>query len=156
MKVTLYESGTTRSARCRWTLLEAGIPFESVLRKGLIGSVEVKSLHPLGKLPMTLIDGKALFESSAVCTYIADHAPEADLIAKPGSWARGEHDQWVSYALTEMEAWLWNTAVNSYVLPEAQRIDSGFEQNAKMFRRSAIALNEYLSGKTYLVENRFT
>ena len=41
------------------------------------------------------------------------------------------------YALTEMEAWLWNTAVNSYVLPEAQRIDSGFEQNAKMFRRSA-------------------
>ena len=156
MKVTLYESGTTRSARCRWTLLEAGIPFESVSRKGLIGSDEVQSLHPLGKLPVTLIDGKALFESSAVCTYIADHAPEANLIAKPGSWARGEHDQWVSYALTEMEAWLWNTAVNSYVLPEAQRIDSGFEQNAKMFRRSAITLNEYLSGKTYLVEDRFT
>ena len=156
MKVTLYESGTTRSARCRWTLLEAGIPFESVSRKGLIGSDEVKSLHPLGKLPVTLIDGKALFESSAVCTYIADHVPEANLIAKPGSWARGEHDQWVSYALTEMEAWLWNTAVNSYVLPEAQRIDSGFEQNAKMFRRSAIALNEYLSGKAYLVEDRFT
>ena len=62
----------------------------------------------------------------------------------------------MSYALTEMEAWLWNTAVNSYVLPEAQRIDSGFEQNAKMFRRSAIALNEYLSGKAYLVEDRFT
>ena len=156
MKVTLYETGTTRSARCRWTLLEAGIPFESVLRKGLIGSDEVKSLHPLGKLPVILIDGKALFESSAVCTYIADHAPEADLIAKPGSWARGEHDQWVSYALTEMEAWLWNTAVNSYVLPEAQRINSGFEQNAKMFRRSAFALNEYLSGKAYLLEDRFT
>ena len=156
MKVTLYESGTTRSARCRWTLLEAGIPFESVLRKGLIGSDEVKSLHPLGKLPVTIIDGKALFESSAVCTYIADHAPEADLIAKPGSWARGEHDQWVSYALTEMEALLWNTAVNSYVLPEAQRTVSGFEQNAKMFRRSAFALNEYLSGKAYLVEDRFT
>ena len=32
----------------------------------------------------------------------------------------------------------------------------GCKQNAKMFRRSAIALNEYLSGKAYLVEDRFT
>ena len=150
MKVTLYESGTTRSARCRWTLLEAGIPFESVSRKGLIGSDEVKSLHPLGKLPVTLIDGKALFESSAVCTYIADHAPEADLIAKPGSWARGEHDQWVSYALTEMEAWLWNSAVNTFVLPKSERVTAGFEQNALMFKRSANFLNKFLLGSSDL------
>ena len=156
MDITLYESGTSRSARCRWTLLEAGISFESVARPNLARSDEVKALRPLGKLPVAIIDGRALFESAAICTYIADHASGIDLIAKPGSWGRGQHDQWTSFVLTEMEAWLWNTAVNTFVLPEEQRIDAGFEQNAMMFERSAAALNDVLLRKDFLVEDRFT
>ena len=156
MEITLYESGTSRSARCRWTLLETGISFTSVARSGLARSEEVRALQPLGKLPVAVIDGKALFESAAICTYLADHAPDVDLIAKPGSWARGLHDQWTSFALTEMEAWLWNTAVNKFVLPPEQRIEAGFEQNAMMFGRGAAALNDVLSHQDYLVEDRFT
>ena len=156
MDITLYESGASRSVRCRWTLLEAGISFESVARPNLARSDEVKALRPLGKLPVAIIDGRALFESAAICTYIADHASGIDLIAKPGSWGRGQHDQWTSFALTEMEAWLWNTAVNTFVLPEEQRIDAGFEQNAIMYGRSASALNDVLLGQDFLVEDRFT
>lgn len=156
LDVILYEAGTSRSARCRWTLLEAGIAFSSVARPKLIGSDEVKGLHPLGKLPVAIIDGQALFESAAICTYLADHAPDTDLIARPGSWARAQHDQWISFALTEMESWLWNTAVNQYVLPPEQRVDAGFGQNAMMFQRSASALNDVLSERDYLVDDRFT
>tara|TARA_A100001037_G_scaffold292166_1_gene307108 strand:+ start:265 stop:864 length:600 start_codon:yes stop_codon:yes gene_type:complete len=153
---TLYESGTTRSARCRWTLLEAGIDFKSVSKSELIGSDEIRAIHPLAKLPVAVIDGEPLFESAAICTFIADQFPENDLIAKPGSWARAQHDQWVSFALTEMEAWLWNTAVNLYVLPPDKRIDTGFNQNAEMFKRGAQALNDLLSNKEYLIENQFS
>jgi glutathione S-transferase len=156
VNVTLYEAGTSRSARCRWTLLETGIPFKSVEKPNLIGSDEVKALHPLGKLPVAIIDGKALFESAAICTYLADHASDAGLIAEPGSWGRAQHDQWTSFVLTEMEAWLWNTAVNSYVLPPGQRIEAGFKQNAMMFRRAASMLNDMLADRDYLVEDRFT
>lgn len=156
MDVILYESGTSRSARCRWTLLEAGLPFTAIAKKDLQNRDELKAVHPLGKTPAAKIDGRVLFESAAICTYIADHAPEANLIAPPGRWARGQHDQWTAFALTEMEAWLWNTAVNQFVLPEEQRISAGFEQNAMMFKRSAAALNEVLSQQDYLVEDRFT
>ena len=38
--------------------------------------------HPLAKIPAAVIDGHALFESAAICTYIADCEPAADLIAK--------------------------------------------------------------------------
>ncbi len=55
-----------------------------------------------------------------------------------------------------MESWLWNTAVNKFVLPEDQRVTAGFEQNAMMFERSAAALNEVLARQDYLVEHRFT
>lgn len=156
MDVTLYESGTSRSARCHWTLLEAGIPFQAVARPNLARSDEVRALQPLGKLPVAVIEGKALFESAAICTYLADHAPESDLIAAPGTWARGQHDQWTSFVLTEMEAWLWNTAVNKFVLPPEQRIEAGFAQNAMLFGRAASALNDVLLRQNYLVEERFT
>ena len=156
MQITLYESGTSRSARCRWALLEAGMPFESVSRPGLVGSEEVRALRPLAKLPVAVVEGRPLFESAAICTWVADHAPQADLIAAPGTWERALHDQWVSFVLTEMEAWLWSTAVNTYVLPEADRVSAGFEQNAMLFRRSAEALNDVLRRQDYLLKDRFT
>ena len=71
--IKLYEFEPTRSARCRWTLLEAGLDYESINNgpQG-IGSDEVKKIQPLGKLPAAEIDGKPLFESVAISTAIAD------------------------------------------------------------------------------------
>ena len=60
MDFTLYESGTTRSARCRWTLLEAGIDFKSISVPKLIGSDELREIHPLAKLPVAVINGSFL------------------------------------------------------------------------------------------------
>ncbi len=156
MDVTLYELGTARSARCRWTLAEAGIDYTSKADRALLHSDELTRLHPLGKMPAAIIDGKPLFESAAICTYVAEHAPGVDLIAAAGSWGRAEHDQWVAFILTEVEAWLWNNAINSFVLPEAERIDACLEQNKAMARRSLVALDRALRGKDYLVENRFS
>ncbi|GIS90162.1 MAG: hypothetical protein CM1200mP20_02030 [Pseudomonadota bacterium] len=106
MNITLYESGTSRSARCRWTLLEAGIAFESVPGPNSSAVTRSRRCARSANCRSPGIDGRPIFESAAICTYIADHAPEADLIAKPGTWARGQHDQWTSFVLTEMEAWL--------------------------------------------------
>ena len=156
MDITLYGSGTTRSARCRWTLAEAGVEYTLIERSGLIGSDELRAMHPLAKLPAADIDGQPLFESAAICTYIADRSPKARLVAEPGTMARAWHDQWVAFCLTEMEAWLWNTAVNSFVLPEEKRVTAGFEQNASMFKRSAAAMDRFLESHDYLVADRFT
>ena len=49
-------------------------------------------MHPLDKLPVADIDGKSLFESAAICTYLADHATGVDLVAALGGWGRGLHD----------------------------------------------------------------
>ena len=156
MNVTLYGVGANRSARCRWTLDEAGVEYTSIDRHDLSGPDELKQYHPLAKTPAAVIDGQSLFESAAICTYIADRVPTADLVAKPGTFARAEHDQWVAFCLTEMEAWLWNSAVNTFVLPEEKRISAGLEQNAEMFKRSASVLDVHLAQHDYLVEDRFT
>ena len=157
--IKLFELGPTRSARCRWTLLEAGLEYESIgNRPEIIGSEELREVHPLGKLPAAIIDGRPLFESAAISTAIADLVPEKDLVAKPGTWSRALHDQWVCFALTEMEPWVSSTELNSldFVLPKDQHVPAIIQQNSMMFRRSAAALEEVLGRTAYLVEGRFT
>jgi glutathione S-transferase len=157
--IKLFELGPTRSARCRWTLLEAGLEYESIgNRPDIIGSEELRKVHPLGKLPAAIIDGRPLFESAAISTAIADLVPEKDLVAKPGTWSRALHDQWVCFALTEMEPWVSSTELNSldFVLSKDQHVPAIIQQNSMMFRRSAAALEEVLGRTAYLVEGRFT
>ena len=86
---------------------------------------------------------------------IADLVPERKLIAKPGTWARTLHDQWACFSLTEMEAWLWSNSINTFVLPEDQRIPVVLDQNAAMFKRGAAAMDAALGETDYLVEGRF-
>ena len=157
--ITLYELGPTRSARCRWALLEAGLEYESIGNTpDIIGSEALKKIHPLGKLPAAIIDGKPLFESAAIATAIADLVPAKELVARPGSWARTLHDQWCYFALTEMEAWAWSSELNSndFVIPEEQHVPAIIEQNSMMYKRGAAALDAVLGETSYLIEDRFT
>lgn len=156
MNITLYELGTSRSLRCRWTLKELGVEYTSIEDRSLLRSEELKKIHPLGKIPAVVIDGIPLFESSAICAYLADQAKTVDLIAKPGTWARAQHDQWVCFALTELEAWIWSTAVNTFVLPEDERIPACLPQNDKMFKKGAATVDRHLADHDYFVEDRFT
>ena len=156
MKITLYESPTSRAQRVTWTLEELGISYESVSGREVIGSDGLKKIHPLGKVPAVVIDGKPLIESAAICTYLADQFPEKQLIAAPGTWERALHDQWVSFCLSEMEAWLWSTAINTFVLPKEQRISAVTEQNAKLFSASAVVADKALEESNYLIGDRFS
>ena len=158
-QVELYELAPTRSARVRWTLLEAGLSYTSLGNEvSIIGSEELRQVHPLGKLPAARINGKPLFESAAIATAVADLVPEKELVARPGTWSRAVRDQWVSFALSEMECWVSSTEINSidFVLPKEEHVPAIIEQNNKMFRRSAQALDKVLEDVNYLVENRFT
>jgi glutathione S-transferase len=157
--IKLFELGPTRSARVRWTLLEAGLEYESIgNRVEVIGSQELRAIHPLGKLPAAVIEGQPLFESAAIVTAIADLVPEKDLIAKPGTWARNLHYQWVCFALTELEAYVHSTEINSleFVIPQSQHVPQIIEQNSRMFKRGAAALDAVLRKTKYLLEDRFS
>jgi len=158
-EITLFELGPTRSGRVQWTLLEAGLDYESIGNDvEIIGSAELRKVHPLGKLPAAIIDGKPLFESAAIVSAIADLVPEKNLIAKPGSWSRYLHYQWVSFALSEMEAFVQSNEINSidFILPEDQRVPEIIAQNSMLYRKGAAVLDDVLGKARYLVDDRFS
>lgn len=156
MKITLYEQTPSRSVRCRWTLLELGLEFESIAGRHLFHSEELTRVQPLGKLPAVVIDGRPLFESAAICTYLADAHPDKGLIARSGTWERALHDQWTSFALTELEAWLWHTAKHTFVYPEEARIPAVIAPNGDEVKKGAAVLDDVLSSSDFLVADRFS
>ena len=157
--IKLYEYEPTRSQKCRWALLEAGLDYESIGNSPeIIGADELRKIHPMGKVPGALIDGKPLFESSAIVTAIADLVPEQGLVAEPGSWNRTLHDQWTYFATSELEMWAWSTMLNTwdFFLPEEQRVPSIVEQKAKLFKRGAGVLENILGDAAYMIDNGFS
>ncbi len=154
--ITLYEYGPSRSKQARWTLLECGLEFKSVSGIEILHSEALKKVNPMGKVPAVVIDGEPLFEAAAICTYLADLVPEKGLIAPSGTRERALHLQWVSFALTEMEAYLWSNARNTFVLPKEQRITALFEQNNKAFLHAAGVLDKVMGETDYLVGKRFS
>ena len=94
MSITLYEFTPTRSKRVKWILQELGVTYESVNKREIIGSDELRNIHPQSKVPAITDNGRPLFESSAICNWLADSHPEKGLIAKSGTWERAQHDQW--------------------------------------------------------------
>jgi len=156
LDITLYEYSSSRSKQARWALQELGLEFKSISGLEILHSDELKQINPMGKVPAVVIDGEPLFEAAAICTYLADLVPEKGLIAASGTWERALHLQWVSFALTEMEAYLWSNARNTFVLPEEQRITTLFDQNKKAFIHAASVLDNVLSSADYLVANQFS
>jgi glutathione S-transferase len=157
--IKLFELGPTRSGRARWALLEAGLPFESLGNSvDVFKSEALRRVHPLAKLPAILIDGRPLFESAAIITAIADLAPEKNLIAKSGTWARNLHYQWVSFVQSEMEPQANQTEINSvdFILPKEQHVPAIKEQNAMFYRKGAAALDDALAKTPFLVDGEFS
>ncbi len=122
----------------------------------MIGSQRLKEVSPLRKVPAIVDDGRPLFESAAICTWLADSHPDRGPIAPSGNWERALHDQWLSFCLAELEAHLWSTARNTFLYPESRRVPAVLEQNATEDRKSLEVRESHLAVTPFMVGGRFT
>ena len=156
MDITLYGAGTTRSSRCRWTLLELGLNFTYIDDASLIGTDKLALMHPLGKLPVIVIDENTYFESAAICSHLCELHPEKQLIANSGSHQRGLHNQWCSFALSEIEAYLWSSLKNEKLYPKEKRVTEILPNNTGEIRQGLQAIEAALESLDYLTGHHFS
>lgn len=61
-------------------------------------------LNPNGKIPTLVVDGRqVLFESAAICLYLADRHPEAGLAPAITEPARGLYYQWLAHLTNTLQ-----------------------------------------------------
>jgi|SRR5215217_1825219 len=121
----LYFAPRTRATRPRWLLEELEIPYELVkldLSKQENRTSAYLALHPFGEVPV-LVDGEVtLFESSAICLYLADRYPEKRLAPPPASSERGPYLQWLLFAEVTLEPLVLEHYRNAQ-LPDENKAD---------------------------------
>lgn len=155
----LYGFKRSRSDRPMWLLEELGADYEFFALD--FSNQDHRSdyflgINPAGKVP-ALKDGDDLFiESGAICQYLADKHDEPKLIPAPGSKARGRHDQWLFFVLTELEQPLWNAGKHRFALPEELRLPAMEKTIAWEFDKAAKLLSQGLGDRMYMVDDRFT
>ncbi len=157
--IKLYEYTPTRSSKCRWALLEAGLDYESIgTDHTIIGSEEVTRIHPLGKVPAAEFDGQPLFESNAIVAAVADQVPEQNLIPTPGTPERAIHDQWAFFAALELEAPAFTAFSNAvdFIMPEEKRVPQIIAQSQGLFSRAACAVEDAVGESDYILGDSFT
>jgi glutathione S-transferase len=156
MSIVFFEYPPTRSSRVSWTLAELDLGCDRITGRELMGSQRLRAVHPLAKLPAITDNDRPLFESAAICTWLCDSHADRGLVAASGTWERALHDQWVAFALSELEAYLWSSARNTFVYPEGERIEAVFAQNDMEAKRALKALDDHLATTGHMVGDRFS
>jgi len=157
-KLQLYCMGLQdRSDRVRWLLEELGLEYEDHFLKkkaGMLNTPEYRRLNPMGRVP-TLIDGDTvIYESGAVCTYLADKYIEKGLAPKWDSKERAEYLQWMFFSVASLEcvvARMFTFAGKSEA--EIEMIKTQVKEQCEILK---IPLNKTLEKQDYLLKSGFS
>lgn len=147
----LHREHAGRPIRVAWTLEELGEPYEitTMTREESRGE-EHLARHPLGRVPVLEHDEAFVFESAAICLYLADLHPEAGLIGNLGTHDRALVYQWAVFSPAEVEPPLIEAAIYQQKDPER----AGLAQ--KRLRAATSAVADALEGNEFLVGDRFS
>jgi len=157
--LTIYGCANTRSSRAMWALEEVGAEYQYIevdIRTGAGRQPDYLALNIGGKVP-TLVDGAfILTESAAICNYIGDRFPLAQLTPPVASPQRAHYDQWCYFALSELEQPLWTIAKHTFALPERLRVPAVLETARWEFAAAAKVLAAGLYQREFMVGDHFT
>ena len=77
MSLVLHHLNRSRSERLIWLLEELGVDYELVRYKRdpqvNLAPAELTAIHPMGKAPLLVHDGRVIAESGAIALYLLDH-----------------------------------------------------------------------------------
>jgi glutathione S-transferase len=104
--ITFYTNPMSRGRIVRWMLEEVGRPYDTrVLDYGTtMKAPEYLALNPMGKVPAIVCDGEVVTECAAICTFLADRFPEAELAPGASKAGRGTYLRWMFFAAGPLEA----------------------------------------------------
>jgi len=104
--ITLYHHPLSRAARMVWLLEELGQPYrlERVdIHNGDQLKPAYKAINPMLKVPAVRDGDTVVWESGAICVYLADKYPKAGLAPGVNEAQRGDYLKWMFFASSDIE-----------------------------------------------------
>lgn len=146
-----YTNPMSRGQTVRWMLEEIGEPYETeILDYGSTLKAEpYLSINPMGKVPAIVHDGRVVTEVAAICCYLADAFPDANLAPPPSD--RADYYRWIFFTSGPIEAAFSNRSMGWEAPPEKQAM-LGYGS----YEKAIGTLEKYLARKPFITCGRFT
>jgi glutathione S-transferase len=100
--IIVHHLDNSRSLRVLWLLEELGCPYEIVEykrdKKTMLAPASLAKIHPLGKSPVIVDDGRTIAESGAIIEYLIETYGQGRLAPRPGTPERLRYIYWLHYA----------------------------------------------------------
>lgn len=145
-----YTNPMSRGQIARWMLEETGAPYrQKLLEYGTtMKSPEYLAINPMGKVPAIVHKGKVVTECAAICAYLADAFPEANLA--PANSDRADYYRWLFFTAGPLESAVMDRRMDVEVTPDMQRaVGYGNFELALDTLSSALDKAEYIAGDRF-------
>lgn len=145
-----YTNPQSRGRIVRWMLEEIGAPYDTeIVDYSDLNSDGYRAVNPMAKVPAIRHHGHVVTECAAICAYLADVFPEAEL--GPRADEKAGYYRWMFFAAGPVEAAVSNKAMGWEPTPERERM-FGYGN----FDRTITTLDRFLSDRDYVCGARFT
>ena len=149
-ELILYTNPMSRGQIARWMLEEVGAEYRTeVLQYGPdMKSEDFLAVNPMGKVPTIRHGDVVVTEAAAICAYLADAFPEAELA--PPLEERGAYYRWMFFAAGPLEAATINRALKFEVPPERESmIGYGTLEAVLDTLEAAVSASEFVAGPSF-------
>ena len=150
-ELVFYTNPMSRGRIVRWMLEEVGAPYrvEVLEYAGSMKSAAYLAVNPMGKVPAIRHGSTTVTECAAICAYLADAFPEAELA--PPLDARGDYYRWLFFAAGPLEAASTDHMLGFEAPPE-QQMSVGYGNLATVLD----TLETAVTGDGYVAGERFS
>jgi glutathione S-transferase len=145
-----YTNPQSRGRIVRWMLEEVGAPYDTeIVPYDQMKDERYLAVNPMGKVPAIKHGQDVVTECAAICAYLADVFPQAEL--GPRDEEKADYYRWMFYAAGPVEAAVSNKAMGWEPTPERERM-FGYGN----FDKVVAVLDELFSLRDYVCGDRFT
>lgn len=150
----LYAFNTQNSFKIVYILEEMKADYDLTfvnLFKGEHKSEDFLKLNPFGKVPTLQVGADSIFESGAICRFVAhdSHSP----LYPQDALQRAKVDQWMDFFSIHLGKWLSTLFFENIIKPKADfgpRNDAACEEAYKFIAEQMAVLDNLLSKNSYL------
>jgi glutathione S-transferase len=157
--IKLYYIPQSRATRPRWLLEEMGVPYELVRLPGPLAERKASDyvkIHPHARVPALADGDTTMFESAAICLYLADKFMDKGFAPALDSPERGPYLQWTVYSMVTLEPPIYQIYRHTDALPEEQRSQAALAEARASFAEVAGVLEKVLGEQPFIVGKDFT
>ena len=151
MSVIFYTNPMSRGQIARWALEEAGVAYDQRIM-GYGSSMkdgDYLAINPMGKVPAIVHNGAVVTECAAICAYLADAFPLAELGPRSGEHA--DYYRWMFFAAGPVEQAVVARSMGWEAAPDKEAM-VGFGN----FERTIDTLAGHFAAHDYVCGARFT